>query len=77
MPDTPSGQITLAVLSSKLDSISEDLKAVLIKSEKDHDSVINHDNRIANLEARVNAWNLVNSIGALIAFITAVILGKS
>ena len=77
MPDTQSGQITLAVLSSKLDSIGEDLKTVLVKVEKDHDSVINHENRLVNLEARVNSWNLINSIGALIAFITAIILGKS
>jgi len=77
MPETENGRITLAVLSEKLDNIDENMHKVLDKVDRDHDTVINHENRLVNLEARVNSWNLVNSIGALIAFITAVILGKN
>lgn len=82
--DNGNGRITLAVVSHKLDRLSDDLrdfKAELRRIDHCTDGLeVDHvrlETKVENLEGRVNFWSALNSTGAVIAGVLAAIgLGR-
>ena len=76
MPDTDDGRITLAVLSTKLDRVLEDLHAIKACQTTDHDKLAlleatarDNKSEIDRLRNRDTAGTVVTGIGAIIAAI--------
>jgi len=76
MPDTDDGRITLAVLSTKLDRVLQDLDDIKRRQASDHDRIpplesATKDNKceIDRLRNRDTAGTVVTGIGTIIAAI--------
>lgn len=76
--DNGNGKVTLAVLGTKLDNVIHLLERHCEEADK-RDERLNalekhqegQDQRINNIEGKVNTWNVVNSVGALVAAVLA------
>ena len=70
------GEITLAVLDTKLDGIKETLEDVRGKVDDLNDTVRDHDTRIVRIEERQTTWSRLQAGFTVVASAIAAFLGS-
>lgn len=83
MDDNGNGKVTLAVIGTKLDHLTAivtemraEVKAHGNRLDCDETIMGRYDERLKDVEEKSKSWNVLNSIGAALAFLVAALKGE-